>query len=130
MKHISIISVFIICILIVACLSSKKSLYDFPADMPASEKAEFKPICDKGKILYDINCAKCHTVKVKGKEIIPDFTLPELEGYTADVLRTSNPKHMTDLNENIVTHDELELIMFFLSFKKKNEPSKTPVPAH
>jgi hypothetical protein len=83
----------------------------------APKKVEYAKQCEKGKILYDINCAKCHNTKVKGKEMIPDFTSAQLIGYE---LRVANPKHIENIEEDHVSAEELGLIMTFLSYKKKN----------
>jgi hypothetical protein len=98
--------------------AQNKVSYELPNEMSAAVKAEYIKQCDKGKILYDINCANCHTTKVKGKEIIPDFTSEQLIGYE---LRVLNPKHESEIPETTVTAEELGLIMTFLTYKKKNK---------
>jgi len=99
------------------CASSKKVAYELPAEMKPEVKVEYAKMCDQGKILYDLNCAKCHTTKKHGKEIIPDFTSDQLRGYE---LRITNPKHETNLTDETVSEEELGIIMTFLRYKKKN----------
>ncbi len=105
----------------VACASQRKVTYDFPPAMAANIKVQFVEQCDKGKILYDMNCARCHNTKVKGKTIIPDFSEEKLVGYA---IRNSNKRHETSMPDTIVTAEELGLIMTFLTYKTKNDLKK------
>lgn len=73
-------------------------------------------ICNKGKVLYDINCAKCHNMVVKGKNIIPDFSQEKLTGYE---LRVANREHEGSMPDTKVTAEELVFISTFLTYKKK-----------
>lgn len=106
-----------ITLFITACGAPQKVMYELPPEMAESVKVEYAKQCEKGKILYDINCAKCHNTKVKGKEVIPDFTSAQLIGYE---LRVTNTKHIENIEEDHVSAEELGLIMTFLSYKKKN----------
>lgn len=94
--------------------------YEFPKEMIESVKAEYIKMCDKGKILYDLNCAKCHNKTVNKQVIIPDFTPEALRGYEIRVL---NADHEKDMPDELVTAEELVLISTFLTYKKKNAPS-------
>ncbi len=102
---------------VAACKTQQKVSYEFPDAMAAPVQAAFKVQCDKGKILYDINCAKCHNKTVKHKELIPDFTQEQLKGYE---IRVTNAQHEMSLLESQVTPEELGLISTFLLYKKKN----------
>lgn len=101
----------------VACVSEKKIEYNFPDQMLPFVKVEYEKQCDKGQILYRLNCAKCHTVKVKGQKVIPDFKPEQLKGYE---LRLTNARHEQTLTDSAVTAEELGLIMTFLNYKKKS----------
>jgi hypothetical protein len=101
-----------------ACVSQKK-LYELPEAMLPHVKSEYARRCDQGKILYDMNCAKCHNSTIKGKTIIPDFNPDELRGYA---LRISNAKHEVNMPDSLVSEEELAVIMTFLNYKKKNKP--------
>lgn len=103
------------------CTSQKKIQYDLPEAMAPNIKADYLKQCEKGRILYEINCAGCHTKKVNGKRIIPDFKPEQLVGYE---LRISNPSHESGIPETNVSAEELGLIMTFLSYKRKNTPVK------
>jgi mono/diheme cytochrome c family protein len=102
--------------LIVAC-STTKQTYLFPKEMTPTVQASYTEICDKGKVLYDINCAGCHTTKKWGKEFIPDFTPEQLESYQ---IRVANAIHEPIMNDEQIPAEELGMIMTFLTYKPKS----------
>lgn len=104
-----------------ACQLQKKANYELPAEMLPHVKVEYAKRCDKGKILYDINCSRCHTKKIKRHEIIPDWTSLQLSGYT---LRVTNAIHEQNMPDSLVTEEELGIIMTFLTYKTKNKTKK------
>jgi len=117
------IAVGVICLLI-CCIDSiaqkgkSKVTYEFPAAMAEDVRADFTKQCDKGLVLYELNCGKCHTTTIKGKKVIPDFSEAQMEAYQIRVL---NPKHEEELPETSVTSEELSLIFTFFTYKKKNK---------
>ncbi len=116
-----VLFVTITCFAATACVVNKNRItYEFPAAMPQPVMAEYLKQCDKGKILYDINCARCHNVAVKGRTVIPDFSQEQLIGYE---LRVLNPKHESSMPETLVNAEELGLITTFLTYKKKTNVS-------
>jgi cytochrome c peroxidase len=111
-----------IAVLFTACVSSQQPVtYAFPEAMTTPVKNEFTKVCDKGKILYDINCAGCHNIKKGRKQLIPDFTPEQLKGYE---LRVSNAQHEENMPDEKVTAEELSLISTFLLYKKKNNSTR------
>lgn len=119
MKLIKILSLCIVLFILVKCHSQKKVQYELPEAMLPHVKAMYAVQCDKGQILYDLNCSKCHNTKVKRKELIPDFKPEQLTGYT---LRVGNAQHEKNMPDTLVTEEELGIIMIFLGYKKKNNP--------
>ncbi len=109
--------VVITALLLWACSAQKEVWYELPAEMLPHVKEEYTKRCDKGKVLYDVNCARCHNTKVGRKVIIPDFKPEQLTGYT---LRVANALHETNMPDSMVTEEELGIIMTFLNYKKKN----------
>ena len=91
--------------------------YEFPTAMSETVRVDYIKQWQKGKALYDINCAGCHNTTSKGRTIIPDFSQEKLVGYE---LRVSNARHENSMPDTKVTAEELGLIMTFLSYKKKN----------
>ncbi len=111
-----------IMLFIVSCSASKKLTktgYDFPETMGISLQQEFTTTCDKGQILYNLSCAKCHNVTVNRKELIPDFTQDQLSNYD---IRLMNPDHGGTTVQERVSPEELSSIVIFLTYKKKNNP--------
>src|SRR5688572_27123973 len=105
-------------LLLAACVSQQKTTtYSFPAAMTEPVRVEFIKVCDKGKVLYDINCAGCHNIKKGRRQLIPDFTPEQLKGYE---LRVSNAQHEENMPDEKVTAEELSLISTFLLYKTKN----------
>lgn len=104
-------------VLIFACTTQRKVTYEFPFSLPEALKARYVLQCDQGKLLYDKNCAGCHNTVVKGRRIIPDFSQEKLVSYA---MRTANKKHESNMSEKVINETDLELIMTFLTYKKKN----------
>ncbi len=94
--------------------------YTFPDDslkMSDSAKAEFVKNFDKGQILYNIVCAKCHNKVVDGKEVVPDFSLPQLMDYEMRVQYPSHEGRLTEANLSVL---ELDHVVDYLRYKKKS----------
>jgi len=104
-------------LIVIMCTAQKKVAYEFPDAMLPHVKVQYIEQCDKGQVLYKLSCAKCHTTRVKRREIIPDFKEEQLRGYE---LRITNAKHTTSLPDSLVSEEELGLIMTFLRYKKRN----------
>lgn len=114
-------TIWLMCLLgsMSACIVHKQGItYDFPAAMSEQVRAEYVKQWERGKTLYEMNCAQCHSKKVRGRTIVPDFTEDKLIGYE---LRVTNSQHESDIPETKVTTEELGLIMTFLTYKKKNK---------
>jgi len=121
-----LISVVTAVIFLINCTSTNKISYSYPDDIITDDTAKKKFVkqFNEGEILYKINCAKCHSTNVHGKEIIPDFTLEQLENYE---IRIQNPKHEEDLRETNITLDELDNVVLFLKYKKRNPVNATTI---
>lgn len=96
----------------------KKSEYEFPAEMKPQVKEAYLIECNKGKILYGINCAKCHSTFEKNREIIPSFTAEQFEAYK---IRIANTQHEQNISEEQLAPDELGMIITFLTYRKKEK---------
>ena len=103
--------------MLVACTANKKLGYEFPEAMLPHVKEGYRERCNKGQVLYNINCAGCHNVKVKGRSVVPDFKPEDLRGYE---LRVANPRHESSMPDSLVTEEELGIIMVFLQYKEKS----------
>jgi hypothetical protein len=121
-KATTILLLFFMAIGLFGCVTQAKiQFYDFPSDIAEEAKIANTKMLEKGKILYNINCANCHNKKIKGKIYLPDFTTDQLDSY---IIRIKNEAHVTALHENKVTIEELEAIQFFFTYKKPGQPVK------
>jgi mono/diheme cytochrome c family protein len=112
------IALGVLIIVLAACATQKKVSYVFPDAMSKPIQEEYKQLAEKGRVLYEINCASCHTKKVHGKTIIPDFTEEEMGAYS---IRIANEIHEDEVSEARVSAEELNLISYFFMYKKKNK---------
>ena len=98
---------------------TKKELVDaFPDDVTTDTgKVSFMKRFNRGKMIYAETCAKCHDSTRNGKKYYPDFSLPQLMDYE---MRFQYPEHGEDLKETNITVAELDDVVDFLRYKKKN----------
>ncbi|MEO6541371.1 MAG: hypothetical protein ABIN74_10285 [Ferruginibacter sp.] len=121
----TILLFFIIVVGLIACVMQPKiQYYDFPADIAEEAKIANTKRLEKGRVLYNINCAKCHTKKIRRRLVIPDFTTAQLDSY---IIRIKNQSHVANLTESVVTSEEMEAIQFFFTYKKPAEPKPEAV---
>ena len=113
-------SLFTITLLLIACISTKKAQLEFPDAMLPEVQADYRKTCERGYALYKLSCAKCHTSKKWGREIIPDFSDAQLQGYA---LRIANKQHENNLPDSLVSEVDFGDIMLFLKYKKKSGQS-------
>ena len=112
-----LLSVIALIIIFEMCSAKKTATvqYNFPPIMSDTIRKITQEQCDKGLALFRLNCSRCHTDTVKGREIIPNFSTEQLSNYE---FRFRNKKHEDNLTESQLTQDELVLIITFLTYKK------------
>ncbi len=66
--------------------------------------------------MYNISCGNCHNIKTGRKEIIPDFSMPQLMDYEMRMYT----EHSDRLTDKHVADEEMNKIILFLRFKKKS----------
>ncbi len=116
MKKIAMVLVFPIA-LIFQLNAQKKAEFDYPEDSTAeASKKAFEKQFNQGKVLYNISCGNCHNIKNGRKEIIPDFSMPQLMDYEMRMYT----EHSDRLTDKHVADDEMSKIILFLRFKKKS----------
>ena len=98
------------------CHAQKKAAFTYPDDIADSAKKSFVKQFNQGMILYKISCNRCHIKIVGGKEVIPDFSLPQLMDYEIRIF----PEHNEKLTDNKVSDEELAKIVLFLRYKEKS----------
>lgn len=96
----------------------KKETFVFPDAMAQPVRAEYAKLCEKGKILFEISCGKCHSKIVKGKLVIPNFTEEQLGAYS---IRVANAQHEENVAESSVSAEDLTLITTYLTYRKKDK---------
>ncbi len=106
-----------ITLLFMACISSKKAALEFPDAMLPEVQADYRKTCERGYALYKLSCAKCHSSKKLGREIIPDFSDEQLQGYA---LRIANKQHENNLPDSLISEIDFGDIMLFLKYKKRS----------
>jgi hypothetical protein len=108
-------------VFIMACISypssAQKKGYDMPKELPDSLKKKFVKDFKEGAILYKPHCSSCHNKIVNGKEEVPDFSLPQLMDYE---LRFYYVEHQKPLTEELLSETDLNKIIHYLRYKKKN----------
>ena len=118
MKHQFVIIVMSLIIFSGKTLAQKISEFDYPEDSVTEDsKKSFVKNFNQGKVLYGLTCGSCHNFKEKNKEIVPDFSMPQLMDYE---MRIQYIPHRERLDDKHITDDELNRIILFLRFKKKS----------
>jgi len=113
----AIATTFLLLVFAACAVRKQAEVMEFPPEMGEPVRVQFREAGEKGRILYELNCAACHDQTVKGKHVIPDFTADALKGYE---IRVSNKMHEENMPDEKVTAEELGLISVFLTYKKKS----------
>jgi hypothetical protein len=102
-----------------ACMGTKKATVkvSFPPNMNETVRAGYLDMWNKGHILYELNCAKCHTKVVNRREVIPEFTEEQLQTYE---VRLADSTHEIAVSEMRVTPEELSYITLFLTYRERD----------
>lgn len=95
--------------------------HNFPPAITGDVRDQFIKLYEKGRVLYQINCAKCHNTTENGVERMPEFTKADLAKYE---LRVMNAEHESELAQTKVRAEELYQITLFLTYSIKVEPEK------
>lgn len=98
--------------------------YTFPDDIADTAKKTFVTDFRKGHRIYLITCGSCHNKTVNGKEVIPDFSLPQLLDYEMRLYQ----EHGDTLTDRFVTDDEMQKVITFLRYKKPSGVLVRPGP--
>ena len=114
---------FILTICLVICsfntlMAQKPVEFDYPEDsVTAESKKAFTKTFSQGKALYTITCGGCHNFKEKNKDVVPDFSMPQLMDYE---MRIQYIPHREKLDDRHITDEEMNKVIMFLRFKKKS----------
>lgn len=116
-KRITILLFFITLVCITSCGIQKEVRYEMPTGLSEINKKQFIQFFDQGEKIYGTSCANCHNKKVDKKIVIPVFTEEQLELYT---IRINNEQHSMKLSTRDLSDENLQKVVFFLKYKKKN----------
>jgi mono/diheme cytochrome c family protein len=100
-----------------ACSYEKKLGIDMPEGFSKERKQQVLQQFAEGKKAYLTHCAGCHNKTVNGKEVIPDISFEQADTYR---VRFTNNQHKTELREETVTEQELDMIVIFFAYKKQS----------
>jgi cytochrome c553 len=113
------------CLLATSLRAQKKAEFTYPEDALAdTAKKSFEKQFKQGKILYNLTCSKCHNMKVEGKDVIPDFSLPQLMDYEMRIY----PQHVEELPDAKLADYEMQKIIVFLRYKTRTGKTIHPPP--
>ena len=101
--------------LLADCATHKKEAYVYPGNLPEKEKEKLFVIYEKGRKLYEPNCSKCHGIFTKGKDGIPNFSIRQVDSYTARFLKGDAKNHAVAANMDA---EQLHEVFMFLRFRK------------
>jgi Cytochrome C oxidase, cbb3-type, subunit III len=104
----------IICTCLVQC-KTQKIEYNIPSHVSAQNRAIFLERCEKGRILFKINCSGCHGIFTKGKDGVPNFTKDEIDNYRAVVLIARDQKNHAVAAK--MSPEQIDHIITFLSLR-------------
>lgn len=117
MKKANALKGMILTLGLMAACAEKKLIYEFPIGMSENVRQQNYESCEKGRILFDVNCGGCHYKEIKRRKVIPDFSPEQLSNYE---FRFLNRNHEDSLTENRLSQDDLVHIITFLTYKKKS----------
>ena len=102
-----------------------KVTYSIPPDYPEARRKQIIEIFEKGEKLYKINCSECHGIFTKGKDKVPDFSVVQIDNYSARFLG-GDPKNHGVAKK--MSAEQMNQVLTFLRYKKKN-PKASQKPA-
>ena len=91
----------------------------------ADIRGDFDEQFERGRILYNGNCGGCHNLKINGRMVVPDFSLPQLLDYE---MRMQYAAHGDRLSEARVVKEELDDIQVYLRFRRPSGHPVAPLP--
>ncbi|MBC7849691.1 MAG: cytochrome c [Chitinophagaceae bacterium] len=99
-----------------------KIAFDYPDDIVDTAKKTFEKQFNQGHAIYIATCGSCHNKAVNGKDVIPDFSLPQLMDYE---MRMSQD-HGEQLTDRFISDEEMARVVIFLRYKKRSGVNVRP----
>jgi len=110
-------------IVLTNCSTHKKLTYNIPDNIEPGIRKNFLMVLERGKRLYEGNCAKCHGIFTKGREGVPNFSDQQIDNYTAWAIRLDTKNHAVAAHLN---SDQLREVFTFLKALKRKSDKKLP----
>lgn len=115
LKYLSAISGFLFCWFFVQCTGQKKTEYDIPAHYGQQARENAIDWFEKGKILYKINCSRCHGIYERGKDSVPNFTKTQIDNYNAMYIKGDPKNHSVAAK---LSQEQLYYVLTFLRLRR------------
>lgn len=122
MRKFSVYFIFLL-ILLVKCKSPMEN-YSIPVKLSKEDEKELLSSLKQGQSLFQVHCANCHVKKIKRKKLIPNFTGSMLNNYSKSLI-TSTPEHKNTISPKQLKPDDLNKIITFLTFRKRDPDAPT-----
>ena len=116
MKFCKIIIVIICAIALIECTAHKKIEYNVPKSLPPEIRAIFLERCEKGRILFKLNCSGCHGIFTRGRDGVPNFTKDQIKSYSAVALIGRDSTNHAVAKK--MSPQQIDYIVQFLSLRK------------
>ena len=99
--------------------------YIVPPNVQPEMVPAFTERCNKGKMLYDINCASCHGIFTAGKDGVPNFTQKQFDKYSTQYVLRDQVNHAVAFKMN---PEDLAFVMDYLRYRKSANPAENVIP--
>lgn len=102
-------------VLLMQCKTQQKIEYNLPEHITGNTRAIFLERCEKGKILFKMNCSGCHGIFTKGKDGVPNFTKDQIDSYKAVVTIGRDKRNHAVAAK--MSPEQLDYILTFLTLR-------------
>ena len=106
---------WILSLLLFYCKPQKEVEYDIPSHYTPQARENAIDWFEKGKVLYRMNCAKCHGIYDRGKDSVPNFTKTQIDNYNAMYIKGDTSNHAVAVK---MSSEQLYYVLTFLRLRK------------
>lgn len=94
------------------CMAHRPPEYVLTPDVTGDNRARLIENFEKGKVLYQANCAACHGGHGQGRDTIPSFSEAQVQSYMASgQIRTDQRNHAVGRR---LSQQQLDYVFTFL----------------
>ena len=102
----------------------KKVVTKPPSNLTGAALADVVAHIEKGKILFQKKCSKCHGIFAKGKDGVMNFSKQELKDYNMSFIQQDPLNHAVAQK---MTDEEMMDVIYFLQFYQRPAVDSTVV---